>query len=92
MKLLLLISLLGLTSCASLTSGGKRVQIIKVSTNKLEIQKEKKKLIGNKCEELGNIEAPIATGSTPIPERLAIGLRNKTAEVGGNVVLSITAT
>ncbi len=48
----------------------------------------KKKLENMGCKYIANIEAPIAAGSTDAAGRLIMGLKNKTAEVGGNAVIS----
>lgn len=88
MSFYLFLSLLAISGCATLSRGGEKVQIVKVSTNVQEVEEAESKLKKEGCVFVQSIEAPIAAGSTDESYRLEIGLRNKTAEVGGNVVIS----
>lgn len=54
----------------------------------MSVDLAKKKLEDLGCKFIANIDAPVAAGSTDVDERLIIGLKNKTAEVGGNAVIS----
>lgn len=89
MKTLVLVLLAVLfVGCQTLSADGKKVYIEKVSQDVMSVDTAKKKLEGMGCKYVSNIEAPVAMGNTPIEGRLVIGLKNKTAEAGGNAVIS----
>ncbi len=93
MKKILSLTLLStLVSCASLSEGGKKVQLVLVDGTARDIKKEKTKLAKDKCKFIKKVEAKVAAGSTPVTGRLIIGLKNKVAEVGGNAVISSLKT
>jgi hypothetical protein len=77
-----------LTGCATLTDGGSKVHLEIVTKDTLAVDTAKKKLEGQGCTFVSNIEASIAAGSSDEVGRLIIGLKNKTAEAGGNAVIS----
>lgn len=83
-----LVLLMTLTSCASLSEGGAQVHLELVTKDTMAVNAAKKKLEGLGCTFVSNIEAPIAAGSSDEVGRLIIGLKNKTAEAGGNAVIS----
>ena len=83
-----LITLTLLFGCATLSKDGEKVQIVKVTTNVQDVETAEAKLKTEGCTFVQNIDASIAAGSTDEYYRLEIGLKNKTAEVGGNVVIS----
>jgi hypothetical protein len=85
---ILSLTLLGLLGCATLSDGGAKVQIIKVTTNSLDVEQAEANLKKENCTFVSDIEAPIAAGSSDEYYRLEIGIKNKAAEVGGNVVIS----
>lgn len=80
--------LLGTSACTTLSAGGEKVEIIKVTTNKADVEEAEAKLKKRGCKYIKNIEASVGMGSGPVGPRLKIGLKNKTAEVGGNAVIS----
>ncbi len=87
-----IVALVVVTGCATLSTEGAKVQIMKVTTNKLDVEQAEASLKKESCTFVSDIEAPIAAGSTDEYYRLEIGLKNKTAEVGGNVVISSMET
>lgn len=74
--------------CSTLSVGGSKVHIEVISKDVMAVDAAKKKLEGLGCKFISNIEAPIALGSSDIQGRLVMGLKNKTAEAGGNAVIS----
>lgn len=90
MKKIILLSVVSIAfvGCATLSPAGSKVHIELVSKDVIAVDAAKKKLEAAGCKYVSNIEAPIAAGSSPIYGRLEIGLKNKTAEVGGNAVIS----
>ena len=83
-----LMLLMTLTSCASLSEGGSKVYLEVVTKDVMSVNAAKKKLEDQGCTFVSNIEASIAAGSSDEMGRLIIGLKNKTAESGGNAVIS----
>ncbi len=90
MKFILLVIVTTLFSgCATLSKEGKKVEIVTVqSANKSDVEKAIKDLEARECKFIENVEARVAAGGSPVNGRLIIGLKNKTAEVGGNTVIS----
>jgi hypothetical protein len=80
--------LMALAGCSTLSDEGEKVHIEVVTKDTMAVDAAKKKLEGLGCTFVTNIEASVAMGSTPIGGRLIMGLKNKTAEVGGNAVIS----
>jgi hypothetical protein len=87
-KLLLCFAISFIAGCATLSVGGKKVYLEKVTKDTMSVETAKKKLESQGCRFVTNIEASIAAGNTDETARLIIGLKNKTAEVGGNAVIS----
>ena len=75
-------------ACVSLTEPGKKVQFLYVSANIIDLEKKEKELFERNCKFIKNIKADIGYDLDSVVSRLIIGLRNKAAEVGGNVFLS----
>lgn len=88
LKTIALLTPVFLAGCTTLSKGGEKVQIVLVSTNTLDVKEAEAKLKKEGCTFIQNIDAPIALGSTDEYYRLEVGLKNKTAEVGGNAVIS----
>lgn len=80
--------LLMFSGCATVSPGGSKVFIEVVSKQITVVEAAQKKFESMGCKYVTKIDAPIATGSNSEADRFIIGLKNKTAEVGGNVVIS----
>lgn len=87
-SILLILSSLAFVGCATLSPAGSKVHIEVVTKDVMSVDAAKKKLEGMGCKFVTNIEAPVAAGSSDVGERLITGLKNKTAEAGGNAVIS----
>lgn len=82
------IFLFTILGCATLSPAGAKVHIEVVTKDTISVDAAKKKLEGMGCKFINNIEAPVAAGSSDVNGRLIIGLKNKTADAGGNAVIS----
>jgi hypothetical protein len=87
-KKFVILALLFTAACASVTEEGAKVHIEVVDRSIESVEKAQENFTKKGCELIGDIEAPIAMGSSDEFRRLVIGMKNKTAEVGGNAVIS----
>lgn len=87
-KIIFCILLMLLLSCAGKKIRGENVHVEVVQKSSISIDTARTKLLAHECHFKKNIEAPIAPGTGSEETRLLIGLRNKTAEEGGNAVIS----
>ncbi len=85
----LMVSIFIFAGCATLSPEGAQVEIVTLkSTNNSEVEAAVKDLEKRNCVFIENIEAQVEVGSSDVNSRLIIGLKNKTAKVGGNTVIS----
>lgn len=77
-----------MVGCASKKIKPENVHVEVVQKSSISIDTARTKLLAHECHFKKNIEAPIAPGTGAEETRLLIGLRNKTAEEGGNAVIS----